>query len=80
VAEEKKVKVKLTVSVSEADGYGGPGKPGDEVEVPADLAERMVEAGIAEKPGTAAEKPVEEPPADNGGTTGSGYTGRRRQG
>ena len=75
MADEKKTKVILKVSVSDADGYGGAGAPGDELEVPADVAERLVAAGIAAAAGTTpAAKPAEETPAENGG----GATGRRR--
>jgi hypothetical protein len=62
----KKVTVTLKVPMSEADLGAPAAKAGDEVEVDADVAERWVEAGIAEVAGKAApsaEEPAEKPPA-----------------
>ena len=73
---EKTTKVTLKVAVSEADGYGGAGKPGDTIEVPQEVAERLIAAGIAEAPGKKeAGAAHEESPAEDGG---GGATGRRR--
>lgn len=68
-SEQKTVKVTLTVPVSDADGYGGAHAAGDTIEVPADVAERLVAAGMATL-GDA--KPAEEAPAEKppGGATG----------
>jgi hypothetical protein len=55
-AEQKKVKVRLKVAMSEAD-LGQAARAGDEVEVDADTAERYVAAGIAEAAGGSQDKP-----------------------
>jgi len=70
--EQPMVDVTLTVAVSEADGYGGAHAAGETISVPADVAERLIAAGIAAAPGTTTEEPAAEH------SSGAGATGRRR--
>jgi hypothetical protein len=81
-------KVTLLVPISQADAGGaavGPhgGQVGDVVELPVDVAERWVAAGLAGHPARSGEKaseqtPAEEPPAEEPAESGGGATGQRR--
>lgn len=76
----EKTTVTLLVPVSQADAGGaavGPqgGRVGDAVELPADVAERWIAAGLAEK-GT--KKPAEEKPEEPKPEEGGGASGQRR--